>query len=145
MTTPVSTTLEGYLASPVTGFPALESLRQACLQAVSTATPQSAQARTLIRRVYDTELKTMFTSILTLPHDYFALPLPAPCRLIEAAALLTPQEQFHGTCFTELTTLGLPSSFIDLIEPYIVHSSYFNRVAGYCSMVLLAALLQKRS
>ena len=140
-----STTLEGYLATPVTASPAMEALRQACLQAVSTAVNPAAQARTLIRRVYDTELKSLFTSIVTLPYDYFMLPLPAPRRLIEANNLLEPQSPFQGSCFNELVTMGLPRSFVDIIEPYVTNESYSNRVAGYCSMVLLAALLQKRS
>ncbi len=144
MATSVATTLEGFLATPAP-LPALEALRQRCLTAVSTASTQTAQARMLIRRVYDTELKTIFARLVVLPADYFTLTMPSPRRMIEADALLADQVVYHTDILRELRKLGVPKEYADIFERYMTDTSYANRVAGYCALTLLTTIVQTRN
>lgn len=145
-----SLTIEGDLASVAilacemrlrSAFPtkALEEFRKRVMVASSTSLTLAEQSRSVLVNAHRSELKSLFDDLLT--ERTFNPRLSYRRRLPEADAQLTILTPLHAKVFQELTALGVPLAYNELLKHHLTSTLFSNRVSAACAIVLLASIL----
>lgn len=120
-------------------YPALEDLRRRCLQAATESNRIGIQSRAVASFAHQTELRAMFTDLLK---GYDLDKTVCDRRkfiLVDKDTAITRGR--NQQALAELSTLGVPGAYLELLNTHLESTSFRHRVAARCATVLLAAIL----
>lgn len=122
-------------------YPALETLRQRCLQGSSASAAIGAQARAVLIFATHGDFKPLFLQLTELTPEILSGKHCDRRKAVLVDKDLYPFRALLSKAVAELGSLGVPSTYQDLIQTRLASSSFNHRVSAQCAMVLLTALL----
>ena len=122
-------------------YPALEMIRRKVLTAVTSGTALPMKVRTITILTLGTSLHGIFDAIFTITDSELAVRRTDRLRTIAIDAALNIDPTLLTQAFSEFRQIGVPQQYIDVLNTWVTSTSYTNRVAGFCGMVLLTAII----
>lgn len=87
------------------------------------------------------DLRGLFASILGTSRTLLMADTIDPPRMLEADGELRVLRQTHTAALAELSALGVPSAYMNVLRPRLRHHAFATRVSAVCGVVLLTALV----
>lgn len=119
----------------------IERLRTRLLAAVTTSVNAAVQARTVTNFAYSTEIANVFADLFILPATATRGELTYKKRYLTVDSAVVDLLPLLPLMLQELQALRVPDAYVTLFERHIGAADPNFRVAGWCALVLFAAVL----